>query len=278
MFGYITPDKNELKVRELARYNAHYCGLCKSIGKKYGQFARITLSYDCAFLSMLLCGIAGDGECKMQRCGYKPLAKKKPVVLPTKLNEFAADVCLLLTLYKLKDDWQDEKHISALLLRGLLVGSNIKLKHERTAQYNAIDEKISLLSKMEKSSSPNIDEVGDVFAGLMGGLIALAPLRDIGAQKILVNMAENLGRWIYFLDAWDDREKDIKNRQYNPFVAAGADINRARRLINISLNQAINAYNLLDIASDKEILDNIMYCGCVKKTIEIVGEEAFESI
>ena len=40
MFGYIVPLKQELRMRELAQYNAYYCGLCTSIGARFGQAAR----------------------------------------------------------------------------------------------------------------------------------------------------------------------------------------------------------------------------------------------
>ena len=51
MFGYIRPLECELKVREQQEYRAHYCGVCKAIGKRYGQIDRLALSYDAAFLA-----------------------------------------------------------------------------------------------------------------------------------------------------------------------------------------------------------------------------------
>ena len=59
MFGYIVPLKQELRMRELAQYNAYYCGLCASIGARFGQAARLTLNYDSTFLAMLLTGLSG---------------------------------------------------------------------------------------------------------------------------------------------------------------------------------------------------------------------------
>ena len=43
MFGYIEPDKGELKMKELTRYRAFYCALCKSIGARYSQTAQLRL-------------------------------------------------------------------------------------------------------------------------------------------------------------------------------------------------------------------------------------------
>ena len=49
MLGYVKIDKGELKVREYEVYCGYYCGICKSIGRRYGQLPRMALSYDAAF-------------------------------------------------------------------------------------------------------------------------------------------------------------------------------------------------------------------------------------
>ena len=48
MLGYVKIDKGELKVREYEVYCGYYCGICKSIGRRYGQLPRMALSYDAA--------------------------------------------------------------------------------------------------------------------------------------------------------------------------------------------------------------------------------------
>ena len=60
MFGYIKPYAPELKVKEQEAYRAVYCGLCKELGRSYGQLSRMTLSYDFAFLSVLAMGVRGE--------------------------------------------------------------------------------------------------------------------------------------------------------------------------------------------------------------------------
>jgi len=39
MFGYITVNQQELKIKEYNRYRAYYCGLCKSL-REAGQLFR----------------------------------------------------------------------------------------------------------------------------------------------------------------------------------------------------------------------------------------------
>ena len=66
MFGYVRPNRDELKVRQLRDYEALYCGLCSSLGKRHGFFARFFLNYDFTFLAMLLDG--GRPETERRRC------------------------------------------------------------------------------------------------------------------------------------------------------------------------------------------------------------------
>ena len=60
MFGYIKPNIPELRVREKARYDAWYCGLCRRLGARYGTAARALLSFDCTFLALLAASVSGE--------------------------------------------------------------------------------------------------------------------------------------------------------------------------------------------------------------------------
>ena len=111
MFGYIRPNLPELKVREKERYEAWYCGLCRSLGKRYGQASRLVLSYDGAFLAMLLSAVTDrPSPCEKHLCPVHPLKKKKAMVQrENPALDYAADVCVILADFKLRDDAQDGK-------------------------------------------------------------------------------------------------------------------------------------------------------------------------
>ena len=53
MFGYFKLDK-ECPTKLFSQYKKYYCFLCRTLGKHYGVAARFTLSYDIAFLAMLV--------------------------------------------------------------------------------------------------------------------------------------------------------------------------------------------------------------------------------
>ncbi len=94
-------------------------------------------------------------------------------------------------------------------------------------------------------------------------------LRDVLAsapvpQKEIPALKETgffIGRFIYLCDAWDDRESDKKHSLFNPFNVCGCTRDDAEFIINISINSAISAYNLLSTGRDRAILDNILFQG-----------------
>ena len=45
MFGYLTINKNDLKVKEYEEYQSYYCGLCKVLKERYGHIGQMTLTF-----------------------------------------------------------------------------------------------------------------------------------------------------------------------------------------------------------------------------------------
>ena len=109
MFGYIRPLECELRVREQQEYRGVYCGLCKSIGRRFGQLERLTLSYDCAFLALSLFAIAGGETFSRGNCGPRIYRGKRPIADASPVLDYAADVNVLLAWHKAADDERDEK-------------------------------------------------------------------------------------------------------------------------------------------------------------------------
>ena len=91
MLGYVKIDKGELKVREYEVYCGYYCGICKSIGRRYGQLPRMALSYDAAFLAILLASIEDAPDAPLQEhCVVHPIKKK--TMIYNRAVDYAGDV------------------------------------------------------------------------------------------------------------------------------------------------------------------------------------------
>lgn len=280
MFGYVVPLKNDLKVKELMQYQAYYCGLCRSIGSRFGETAKLTLNYDSTFAAMLLAALNEEKQLSSapKRCIYKPLQKKRPVAEDCGSLRFAADLNVALAWFKAMDDWKDEKKITAFTLKTALNPAAKRISAVRPNLMAAIESGIRELSTLEKENCAELDAPADCFARLMRESVKEAPLKEEKLRPALQALFYHIGRWIYLMDAWEDREKDAQKRSYNPFNTTGAGIDRASFLMHCSVNKAIEAYNLLDVAINREILDNILYLGCTAKTQHILGGKHEQSL
>ena len=74
MFGYIGCIKENLDEDQQKQYQSIYCGLCRSLKERYGQMERMCLSYDMAFLILLLSSLYEPEERSGRfRCSVHPL-------------------------------------------------------------------------------------------------------------------------------------------------------------------------------------------------------------
>lgn len=283
MFGYITPDKGEMRVKEYELFRAYYCGVCKSMGRRFGPFCRLALNYDSVFLGLFLSSINKESiSVEREGCVANPL-KKKWIVKSSKSIDFSADINILLTYHKLLDDWLDEKKLSSRVLQLLLAfGYNKAAKDNKEAE-NIIRESIKNLSGLEKERCPSMDKAAEPSADMLRQIAALG----YNGEKESVNnavkwAAYNFGKWIYIIDAYDDIKRDVLKGCYNPLLLQfnydGQGIEDFRLSIkeevkfNLiqSLAQAASAVELLDV-QNKGIIANILYSGMYKKT-EIILE------
>lgn len=280
MFGYIEPDKGELKVKELTRYRAFYCALCKSIGARYSQAARLTLNYDCAFFALVLCNALGSSRCTPMRCGYKPFNKPIPTIERGAGTDFAADMNVALAYNKLCDDIADEhgqRRLRARSGRAVLRRDYARARQYSPAMCQAIEAGMAKLMRIEADADGSMDAPAAAFAELMYSAAMCAPIADMPVKKAFAALFLALGRWIYIMDAWDDRARDGESGAYNVFNIAARDANeaelkeRAEIMLFNSLKEAEEAYMLLRPLEDGAIIENILIDGCGLKTRRLIG-------
>lgn len=261
MFGYIRPLECELKVREQAEYRAFYCGLCKTIGRRYGTLERLTLSYDCAFLAAFLHALTGGASFTRGNCGPRCYRGKRPIADASPELDFAADINVLLAYYKAGDDAADDKQL-------LKSASHLALKRayrKAAKRHPALDaelrESISQLTEFERQKVASTDEPSDASGQFLAAVIRHAPMLPDSEQVACGWMFYNLGKWVYLIDAWDDREKDEKRGGYNPFVLGKKSAEDAEFLLNITQSEAEKGYNLISFHTQSGLMDNIMRLG-----------------
>lgn len=283
MFGYIVPERPELKIREYELFRAYYCGICKSIGKRHGQVKRLTLTYDSAFLAVLLSAVADERiKVVLKRCVAHP-ANKRHMAVDSGIVDYASDINILLAYYNLEDRKRDNGSVISAAAMVFFKRAYEKIKKKYPKKTRIIKERLNDLVELEKGKCASMDEAAEPFAKLMEEIIAHKPLCTGKNEQVLRWIGYNLGKWIYLLDAFDDIEKDIKGKKYNPliyqFKYGGGDISgfkneireKAEFNLTYSLNEISRGFELLDIKMNKGILENIIYLGMLRKTEKILG-------
>ncbi|MPN23899.1 hypothetical protein SDC9_171292 [bioreactor metagenome] len=221
----------------------------------------MTLSYDCAFLALVLAALTEGAVFRPGNCGPRVYRGKRPIAEPSAILDYAADVNILLAWYQAADDARDEKNVKSLAARFAFARAYHKAAKANPALDREIAASMVSLSRIEAEKIPSTDEPSDAFGKLLTSVVLRAPMLPGGERRAAEWMFYNLGKWIYLIDAWDDREKDEKNGNYNPFLLANMSVEQAEFLLNITRGEAQKGYDLLTLNQSSGLLDNIMRLG-----------------
>lgn len=272
MFGYVTANKPEMKMREFARYKGFYCGLCRSLKTNHGRRGQITLTYDMTFLVILLSSLyEPKTDERKKRCIIHP--GKKQYMLINEISDYAADMNILLTYDHLADDWNDEKKLSGYVGMKVFAGKKKKIEKKYPRQAKIIRDSLAELALLERENCRDIDRVSRPFGKLMSELFVW---KEDAFQNILRPFGFYLGKFIYLMDAGMDVEEDRKKGCYNPFSDEadkdGFD-KRYHEILEGTLRMAIAEFEKLPCEQDLAILRNILYEGVWVKSERKKGDD-----
>ena len=221
MFGYVTPLKAELKVKDFTRFRSYYCGLCLHIKKNAGNIPRMVLNYDMTFLGVLLDSLSiKEPDFELKRCIVHP-KDKKPVVMNNSALQYSAAMNLSLYYHKIKDDIEDDNDIKSKVLEKVLYPYQKKINRSIDNINNIIKNNLKDLRVFENNKNfSSIDEICHPFSDIVGNILKLYPNELINDNEELRNylysLGYTLGKWIYLIDAFDDLKKDMENKKFNP--------------------------------------------------------------
>ena len=296
MFGYVTPFKMEMKIKDYEKFKAYYCGLCNSIKSNYGNLPRLTLNYDMTFLAVLLDSLSEDKYNFTEfKCLMHPL-KKRLMLNNNAALDYAAFCNTTLAYYKLMDDVQDNKSskskVFSMFLKNYLKKSKVEdkvvmeytkekllLLNTLEANYNDInlDEKLSIDEQL------SIDELSHVFADLTGFIVSFY-YKEATFKESLYWLGYNLGKWIYIIDAYDDLEKDIKDNSFNAINSLlnteNLDFKNFSVLIKPRIDfilitcaeQCLKYLTTLPLIKNEDILYNILELGLMEKMDKVFNK------
>ena len=278
MFGYLQIDKAELKVREYEAYKAVYCGLCKQLGKDYSFLTRLALSYDCTFYTMMLMSLSsGCTGFSDGRCRFNPLKKCRFADCKNDCYSKAAALSVISVYYKLLDELMDSgfwKRLAVRMIKPFFSHWRKKAARRYPETDTIVADMLDKQVKVEAEPSPSLDATAHPTAEMLGKLLCLEA-KDELQRRVFYECGYHLGRWIYFIDAADDYEKDVKHDNFNPFRLIESDelTQRMEQALNQSLARSYDAYVLIDNLTDfKGILDNMMLLGFPLKQNSVLSK------
>jgi hypothetical protein len=168
---------------------------------------------------------------------------------------------LILTYYKLLDDWHDDRSKTSLTGLKLLRPTFSKLKEQYPEKCEVVRKCLSLLRCCEKRGETNIDVSARYFGKLMEELFVYR--KDHWEPK-LRRMGFYLGKFIYILDAYDDIDQDLQTGNYNALESICADDafdEKVEEMLRFVMMECTSAFEVLPCVEDAEILRNILYAG-----------------
>ena len=268
MFGYVRPSAARLTEEDQGRFGAVYCGLCRQLGERYGQAARMILNYDFTFLAVLLW--QGDAPEPLHRgCVAHPFAGRDYFPGNDALA-LAADESVILAWWQAQDALADPgrgkaKYRAASLA---LQGAYRRARERRPGFDEVTRKQLARLRELEEGRCPSLDQPADAFAKLLAA--AAGEAEDPVKRRVLEQMLYHLGRWVYLVDAADDLAEDFASGSYNPLISRfslekGELTEEAREALVVSLDHSIRlmaaAFELWDFGEWSPLIRAVVYEG-----------------
>ena len=260
MFGYLTADRGHLTVEEDARYREIYCGLCRSLRERYGQLSGLTLNYDQCFLILLLQSLYEEEEASGRaRCLAHP--REEQSWRRCRFTDYAADMNIILSFLKLRDNWEDDGSLGSLTASRALRGAYERASEAYPRQCAAMRRSLEALHRCETENREDPDGAAETFAEMMAEVFVVQEdrwadtLRHFGAA---------LGRSLYILDAVMDLDRDAAKNSYNPFrryYGLEGNGERFRGILRMLMGETLFHFDRLPLVTDAGILKNILCMG-----------------
>lgn len=265
MFGYVLPDKPNLYMRDYALFRAYYCGLCHAMKKESGQIARLSVNYDAAFISLFFHDVRGEKPTVVQkRCILNP--KKRAVIAQTKTAEEVARLNLVLLGMKLQDDRADGDNKP---FRRLAFSRQIKKARKRSPEFASFADECAARQREEERAGGSLDGAAEPFADMMRKTFAF--LAGEKNATDIERIGYLLGKFVYFMDALDDYDRDLKKGRFNAFYRTfqeksaedllknkGEDV---RFLMESIMKGIENAYKGVELSENEGVVTNVLWYG-----------------
>lgn len=261
MFGYIAPVLSVLTEEQKNRYRSFYCGVCHALKQRHGQTGRLSLSNDMTFLAILLCSLyEPDTGRSVSRCGVHPL--KSHEFLSSPLIDYAADMNALLFYWKCVDQQMDDHSLRGKAGTAAFRSSLAKIREQWPLQAAGVEQALSALWEEEAKAAPDPDRLCNLSGEMLGAVFVPRP--EDPWSSVLRSVGNGLGRFIYWMDAWEDYDADLKKHRFNPLTVYHdrPDYEEfCRETLELLIAEASQSFEILPLEQDLDLLRNVLYSG-----------------
>jgi hypothetical protein len=204
-----------------------YCGTCKTLGAVYGHATRVFLNHDTAFLAEVLLDLGGASPSSPAYRSFNCLTlPRTDQEIPVALR-YAAAITVALAYFRVADHRLDAA-TPGRRLQWELAARGLRRPYRRAAQQLRslgfpLDDLAAILAEQApreahpqtpaQVAEPTMQATALVFSH--GVRLAGSPERAAAAATL----GSRFGELIYFLDAFEDRERDRATGNFNPFLA-----------------------------------------------------------
>ena len=261
MFGYIVTNQKALDEDRQKRFRALYCGLCRTLRHRHGLAGSATLSYDLTFLAALLNALYEPGETAgRERCVAHPAKAHDYVSSP--VMDYVSDMNVALAYHKCRDNWQDDRSLVSAGEGALLRKAYRRVERDWPDRCAAIEAWLDEVHALEGEEDPGIDPLVNATGRMLGELF-IWPEQAMWSEELRL-VGDGLGRFIYFMDAYDDLPRDRRKGSFNPLKPL-ADREDYEQLCQSAMlmmaADATEAFERLPVVLDADILRNVLYSG-----------------
>ena len=122
---------------------------------------------------------------------------------------------------------------------------------------------LDALWQEEQAAAPDPDRLCNL-SGKMLGAVFTPDWADPIWKNALRELGEGLGRFVYWMDAWDDLKEDRKKGRFNPLnrMAESEDPESfTLEVLEMFIGEAVSWFEALPLEKDLDLLRNVLYSG-----------------
>ncbi len=278
MFGYIRTDTPYLYIKDDVLYKAMYCGVCKGIAEVSGHSARMGLSFDVTFLSVILHNLLGiDVKIEKSHCMTHCLRSREMANVDELTRQLGA-LNTILVYYKYTDDIADGDKGRGKRLWFKTGFRRAKKKYPEIERI--VRENLAAQERMEKAKTDSVDRAADSTAKILSQFSDYV-LQD-KSNEFTQKLFYAVGKWVYLIDALDDYDKDVKKNAYNPLylaygspsmkeLTAGEHAEKLRFIFHAIFFDIRESLSHLEFRFNRDLSDNILLRGLPTMTNRIMS-------